>query len=77
MIHDVPTCDVLVKRIEREAAETLSKTSSLLVDEIPAGNMAGKSVQDPNANPTSEHGAVGKNENDPEAQVWGIGKSKL
>lgn len=68
---------MLVKRIEREATETLSKISSLLVDEVPTDNVAGKSIQDPNANPTSEHGAVGKNENNPEAQVWGIGKSKL
>ncbi|KUJ22094.1 2-nitropropane dioxygenase-like protein [Mollisia scopiformis] len=31
LIHDIPTCDELVKRIEREAEETLSKASALIV----------------------------------------------
>merc|ERR1711977_398200 len=31
LIHDIPTCDVLVKRIEREAEETLNKASALIV----------------------------------------------
>ena len=31
LIHDVPTCEVLVKRIEREAEETLQKANSLIV----------------------------------------------
>ena len=66
-----------MKRIEREATETLTKTASLLVDEVPSGDLAGKKVQDPSANPTSEHGSVEKNVNNPEAQLWGIGKSKL
>lgn len=73
----MPTCDELVKRIEKEAVETLSKTASLLVNEVPSGDIAGKNIQDPKADPTSEHGAVDKNVNNPEAQVWGIGKSKL
>lgn len=77
LIHDVPSCEVLVKRIEKEAADTLKKATSLLVDHIPEGEVVGKEVQDPNANPTSEHGSVGKDVNNPEAQVWGIGKSKL
>jgi NAD(P)H-dependent flavin oxidoreductase YrpB (nitropropane dioxygenase family) len=29
LIHDIPTCEVLVKRIEREAVETLAQTASL------------------------------------------------
>jgi NAD(P)H-dependent flavin oxidoreductase YrpB (nitropropane dioxygenase family) len=29
LIHDIPTCDELCKRIEKEAAETLSKAASL------------------------------------------------
>ncbi|KAF2673907.1 inosine monophosphate dehydrogenase [Microthyrium microscopicum] len=29
LIHDVPTCDVLIKRIEKEAIETLQKNQSL------------------------------------------------
>jgi NADH:quinone reductase (non-electrogenic) len=32
LIHDVPTCDVLVKRIEREAKEALQKSSGLWQD---------------------------------------------
>lgn len=77
LIHDIPTCDELVKRIEREAAETFTKTASLYVDEVPKGDVAGKKIQDPSANPKSEHGAVDGNVNNPEAQLWGIGKSKL
>ena len=66
-----------MKRIEKEATETFSRTASLLVDEVPAGVKAGKPVQDPNADPKSDHGKVGKNENNPEAQIYDIGKSKL
>lgn len=28
---DIPTCEVLVKRIEKEAEQTLERTNSLLV----------------------------------------------
>ncbi|KAI9866528.1 MAG: hypothetical protein M1813_001080 [Trichoglossum hirsutum] len=31
LIHDIPTCDTLVKRIEREAEEALSRTTSLVI----------------------------------------------
>ncbi|RDW94414.1 2-nitropropane dioxygenase-like protein [Coleophoma crateriformis] len=31
LIHDIPTCDVLCKRIEREAEETLTRASSLII----------------------------------------------
>ncbi|KAK6584860.1 hypothetical protein PZA11_003084 [Diplocarpon coronariae] len=31
LIHDIPSCDELVKRIEREAEETLNKASALIV----------------------------------------------
>ncbi|KAH8599945.1 hypothetical protein B0O99DRAFT_346427 [Bisporella sp. PMI_857] len=31
LIHDIPTCDELCTRIEREAEETLSKISSLII----------------------------------------------
>ncbi|KAJ5042826.1 uncharacterized protein L3040_004219 [Drepanopeziza brunnea f. sp. 'multigermtubi'] len=31
LIHDIPSCEALVKRIEREAEETLSKASSLII----------------------------------------------
>eukprot|EP00918_Siedleckia_nematoides_P020034 GHVU01042693.1.p1 GENE.GHVU01042693.1~~GHVU01042693.1.p1 ORF type:complete len:310 (-),score=45.90 GHVU01042693.1:108-1037(-) len=30
LIHDIPTCDVLVKRIEKEAEETISRTAGLI-----------------------------------------------
>jgi hypothetical protein len=33
LIHDIPTCDVLVKRIEKEAEETLQKANALIVPE--------------------------------------------
>ncbi|MCJ1313197.1 hypothetical protein MMC25_006874 [Agyrium rufum] len=63
LIHDIPTCADLIQRIEREAEETLRKTSSLLIDE---GSTA-----------KSAEGTVGKNTNAPGAEIWGIGKSKL
>lgn len=63
LIHDIPTCDELVKRIEREAIDTLRKASSLLVDEDQV--------------PASETGTVGKNTNNPGAEIYNIGKSKL
>jgi len=31
LIHDIPTCEVLCKRIEREALETINAASSLIV----------------------------------------------
>lgn len=73
LIHDIPTCDVLVKRIEREAIEALQKSQSLLVDEVPHGQIAGKSA---------DHVQVKSNgppkQKTPGAEVWGIGKqSKL
>ncbi|KAF2496763.1 inosine monophosphate dehydrogenase [Lophium mytilinum] len=34
LIHDIPTCQVLISRIEREAIETLAKAQSLVVDEV-------------------------------------------
>lgn len=78
LIHDIPSCHDLVQRIEREAVESMKKTQSLYVDEVSHdGPIAGKSVNDPSADPKSEHGRVPKNVNNPEAQVWGIGKSKL
>jgi hypothetical protein len=77
LIHDIPTCADLITRIEREALETINKAKSLYVEELPESDMEGKPIQDPSANPKSEHGAVGSNENNPEAQLWGIGKSKL
>lgn len=31
LIHDIPTCDELAKRLEREAVDTLSRTNALVV----------------------------------------------
>lgn len=61
LIHDIPTCDELVKRIEREALDTLRQAQSLYVEE--GGSSAA--------------GTVGPKENNPGAEIWGIGKSKL
>ena len=55
-----------MKRIEREAIETLQKASSLLVEDDSTGEK-----------PIAQDGKVGKNVNNPEAELWGIGKSKL
>jgi len=33
LIHDIPTCQALITRIEREASETLNKAQTLIVDE--------------------------------------------
>lgn len=63
LIHDVPTCDVLLKRIEREAIETFRAKQSLIIDEDEV--------------PVSATGTVGKNVNNPQAEVYNIGKSKL
>jgi len=65
LIHDIPTCDELVKRIEREAEETLIKATSLIT--------SGK----PDSWPAPPPGKVGENMNNPGAEIWGVGKSKL
>jgi len=65
LIHDIPSCEDLVSRIEREAEETLNKASSLIV-----GNEGRRRGEPP-------PGEVGKNMNNPEAEMWGIGKTKL
>lgn len=44
LIHDIPTCDELVNRIEKEAIDTLSKASSLIVDKQPPPDIAGKKI---------------------------------
>lgn len=72
LIHDIPTCEDLVSRIEREAIETISKSSKLIVDKQPEPDIVGKPLGDPSANPKSEHGKVPG-----EAQIYDIGKSKL
>ena len=61
LIHDIPTCEELVKRIEREAEETLNKAHSLIVG----------------PDSVAKDGVVEEDRNNPGAEVWGVGKSKL
>ncbi|CAD0047169.1 unnamed protein product [Aureobasidium pullulans] len=77
LIHDIPSCADLISRIEREALETINKAKSLYVEELPESDMEGKPIQDSSANPKGEYGAVGSKVNNPQSEVWGIGKSKL
>jgi hypothetical protein len=63
LIHDVPKCAELISRIEREAIEAMKQSQNLLVGEDQQG--------------VSSPGTVGKNTNNPGAEVWGVGKSKL
>lgn len=60
LIHDIPSCADLVKRIETDAEKTIRAASSLII----GGN-------------TPTQGTVGKNMNNPGAEIWGVGKSKL
>lgn len=81
LIHDIPTCAELIHRIEKDAEETLINANSLITrsstenqpepsSTAPEPSSAGK------AGPETE-GAVGKDLNNPSAEIWGIGKSKL
>ncbi|PSN74480.1 inosine monophosphate dehydrogenase [Corynespora cassiicola Philippines] len=63
LIHDIPTCDALLTRIEQEAVGSLKQSQSLFIEE--------------GQQPVSSTGTVGKNTNNPGAEVWGVGKSKL
>ncbi|KAI9725037.1 MAG: hypothetical protein M1812_000313 [Candelaria pacifica] len=63
LIHDIPSCDELVKRIEREAEETLNRASALIIGH--------------DQKPKTETGTVGNDMNNPGAEIWGVGKSKL
>lgn len=63
LIHDIPTNEELLKRIEREAVETMKQNQSLYIED--------------GQQPVSEGGSINKKSNNPQAEVWGIGKSKL
>lgn len=63
LIHDIPTNEELINRIEREAIETMKKSQSLFIAE--------------GETPVAENATVDKKSNNPQAEVWGIGKSKL
>ncbi|KAL9575898.1 MAG: hypothetical protein Q9212_007585 [Teloschistes hypoglaucus] len=88
LIHDIPTCSHLITRIEKEAEETLIRASSLITgtqyppeawpespapaaeSHTPPSDTAGK------AGPETP-GTVEKDINNPAAEIWGVGKSKL
>lgn len=55
LIHDIPTCEALLQRIEKEAIQAMQQTQALY----------------------TTGGTVEKNSNNPSAEVYGIGKSKL
>lgn len=67
LIHDIPSCKELVERIERQAEETLDRASGLIVGRSSPGK------QQPQPPP----GEVGRDMNNPGAELWGIGKQKL
>jgi NAD(P)H-dependent flavin oxidoreductase YrpB (nitropropane dioxygenase family) len=67
LIHDVPTCEVLVRRIEEEAVDAMKQNQALWVGEDGQSGQA----------PVTKNGTVGKDMNNPQAEVWGVGKSKL
>lgn len=71
LIHDIPSCAELVSRIEREAVETLSKASSLYVGEGQVPRESGQVQQ------TGREGKQAQSQQNPGAEVWGVGKSKL
>ncbi|KAF2851928.1 2-nitropropane dioxygenase [Plenodomus tracheiphilus IPT5] len=63
LIHDIPTNEELLRRIEREALEAMKQTQSLYIEE--------------GAQPVGPNATVDKKSNNPGAEIWGIGKSKL
>ena len=63
LIHDIPSCGELVARIEREAEEAVGRVGALISKKGVDREGRGKKV--------------GDDENNPQAEVWAIGKSKL
>ncbi|KAL8801939.1 MAG: hypothetical protein Q9182_004120 [Xanthomendoza sp. 2 TL-2023] len=81
LIHDIPTCAELIDRIEKEAEETLVKVSSLITSSPSDTSLEpSNTLADPSgtgkAGPETP-GSVGKDVNNPSAEIWGIGKPKL
>ncbi|KAI4169176.1 MAG: hypothetical protein LQ343_005884 [Gyalolechia ehrenbergii] len=81
LIHDIPTCQDLVERVEREAEETLIKANSLITSSSSdAWPEPSRKASDPSsagkAGPETP-GTVDKNVNNPSAEIWGVGKPKL
>lgn len=46
LIHDIPTCEELVGRIEKEAIDTINTAGKLIVDKQPPADIVGKKVGD-------------------------------
>ena len=44
LIHDIPSCEELLSRIEREAIETITTASKLIVDKQPPADIRGKEM---------------------------------
>jgi NADH:quinone reductase (non-electrogenic) len=63
LIHDIPTNEELLRRIEQEAVQAMKSTQSLYLEDGQEGVAPGASVN--------------TKSNNPGAEVWGIGKSKL
>ncbi|KAI9841363.1 MAG: hypothetical protein M1837_000746 [Sclerophora amabilis] len=63
LIHDIPTCEALVKRIEQDATATLNQACSLIIDN--------------DQTPRTATGTIGEKTETPGATIWGVGKSKL
>ncbi|KAL8831459.1 MAG: hypothetical protein Q9170_005274 [Blastenia crenularia] len=81
LIYDIPSCKELVERIEREAEETLIRATSLIISS-PADAWPEPSPKNPEPIPVGKAGpetpeTVGKDVNNPSAEIWGVGKPKL
>jgi len=63
LIHDIPTNEELLKRIEREAVDTMKQSQNLFIED--------------GQQPVAPGATVDKKSNNPGAEIWGIGKSKL
>lgn len=84
LIHDVPTCAELVQRIEMEALETLqaklgfangNTESDSAQSSASAGKLQGSSKIEGDVDDAKQD-QLQKNENHPQAQLWGVGEKK-
>jgi hypothetical protein len=63
LIHDIPTNEELLRRIEREAVQAMKQSQDLYIEE--------------GQEPVAQGATIDKKSNNPGAEIWGIGKSKL
>lgn len=75
LIHDIPTNDELLKRIEREAVETMRQNQQLYVEEGQQPSKGNVNTDAANVKPDLKDAGVGKQEKNPGAEIWGIGKN--